>query len=259
MRMAPFEYSVWTIAFICAGVFIASLVDAIGGGGGLISVPVYLVAGLPAHQALGTNKLSASIGTAASAFRYAKNGCVNWRLALPAVAFALAGAHLGTRLQLMVDERYIKYLLIAVLPVVAVVMFKQKQLPEEPGKTAPWLQQLIVWAASLIIGVYDGFYGPGTGTFLLLVYCHLARLDVRTSSGTVKFINLASNIGAMITSLAAGQVLVPVGIVAAFFSVAGHYIGAGLTIKNGAKIVRPFILAVLVLLAAKVFWEAFAG
>lgn len=250
-------FSIWVVLLICAGVFCASFVDAIGGGGGIISVPVYLLAGLPTHFALGTNKLSSCIGTAASAFRYVRNGYVHWPIAIPSVLLALVGAHFGTRMQLMLDERYLKYLLLLVLPVVAVVLLRQKKLPEEPGKINFSAQRGIVWGASLVIGTYDGFYGPGTGTFLLLIFCTLAKMDVRTSSGNVKLVNLASNVGALATSLAAGKVLVPIGLIAAAFSIAGHYLGAGLTIKNGSKIVRPVILVVLALLTVKVITELF--
>ena len=248
-------YPIWVVLLIGCGVFCASFVDAIGGGGGIISVPVYLLAGLPTHFALGTNKLSSGLGTAASTFRYLKNGFVDWKLAIPSVGFALYGAHLGTKLQIALDERYLKYLLLIVLPVVAFVMLKQKKFPEEKGEINIWLQRAIVWGASFVVGGYDGFYGPGT--FLLLIFCNFAKMDLRTASGNVKVVNFSSNIGALATSFMAGYVLVPVGLIAAVFSIAGHYIGAGLTIKNGAKIVRPVILVVLVLLAVKVLLELF--
>ena len=248
-------YSIWVVLLIGCGVFCASFVDAIGGGGGIISVPVYLLAGLPTHFALGTNKLSSGIGTAASTFRYLKNGFVDWTLAIPSVVFALVGSHLGTRLQIAIDERYLKYLLLVVLPVVAFVMLKQKKFPEEKGEISVWLQRAIVWSASFAVGGYDGFYGPGTGTFLLLIFCNFAKMDLRTASGNVKVVNFSSNVGAVVTSLMAGKVLIPVGLIAAAFSITGHYLGAGLTIKNGAKIVRPVILTVLVLLAVKVVTE----
>ena len=250
-------YPIWVVLLIGCGVFCASFVDAIGGGGGIISVPVYLLAGLPTHLALGTNKLSSGLGTAASTFRYLKNGFVDWVLAIPSVGFALYGAHLGTKLQIALDERYLKYLLLVVLPVVAIVMLRQKKFPEEKGEINPWLQRAIVWSASFIVGGYDGFYGPGTGTFLLLIFCNFAKMDLRTASGNVKVVNFSSNIGALATSFMAGKVLVPVGLIAAVFSIAGHYLGAGLTIKNGSKIVRPVILVVLVLLAVKVLLELF--
>ena len=250
-----FGYPVWVVLLIGVGVFCASFVDAIGGGGGIISVPVYLLAGLPTHYALGTNKLSSGLGTVASTYRYLRSGFVDWVLAVPSVVFALVGSHLGTKLQIALDERYVKYLLLIVLPVVAFVMLRQKKFPEEKGLIDPWLQRAIVWGASFIVGAYDGFYGPGTGTFLLLIFCNFAKMDLRTASGNVKVVNLSSNVGALATSLMAGKVLVPVGLIAAAFSIAGHYLGAGLTIKNGAKIVRPVIFIVLALLAVKVILE----
>ena len=251
--MEIFGYPVWAVALICAGVFVAALVDAIGGGGGLISLPVYLLVGLPYHYALGTNKMSSCIGTAASTFRYLQSGFVNWGLAVGAVVLALGGSYVGTTLQLHVDEKYLQYTLLVVLPIVAAVMLlRKRELPETPGAIRPGVQRAVVWGASLVIGVYDGFYGPGTGTFLLLVYCYLGKMDVRTASGNMKLANLASNVGGLATALFAGKVVVPIGLIAAVFSVAGHYLGAGLNIKNGSRIVRPVILAVLALLAVKV-------
>ena len=118
-----------------------------------------------------------------------------------------------------------------------------------------WKRRLIIWGFSLLIGVYDGFYGPGTGTFLLIAFCALGRLDVRSASGNVKVVNLSSNLSALLTSLMAGKVLIGVGLAAACFSIAGHWLGSGLAIKNGAKIVRPVILAVIALLLVRVLAE----
>ena len=254
--MELFGYPVWVLPVICVGVFVAAFVDAIGGGGGLISLPVYLLAGLPYHYALGTNKLSSCIGTAASTFRYVKNGFVDWPLAVGSVLLAVGGAFVGTRAQLMVDDRYLQYTLLVVLPIVAAVMLlRRSQLPEQPGEIRPGVQKAIVCGASLILGLYDGFYGPGTGTFLLLVYCYLGKMDVRTASGNVKLANLASNLGSLVTSLLAGTVVAPLGLIAAVFSIAGHYLGAGMNIKNGSKIVRPVIFVVLALLAVKIITD----
>ena len=168
-------YPVWMVLLIGIGVFCASFVDAIGGGGGIISVPIYLLAGLPTHYALGTNKMSSCIGTVASTYRYLKNGFVDWSLALSCVGFAMFGAFWGTKLQIAVDEQYLKYMLLVVLPVVAVILLRQKKFPEERGEIGIWKQRIIVWVSSLVIGVYDGFYGPGTGTFLLLCFCNFAK------------------------------------------------------------------------------------
>lgn len=255
--MELFGYPIWAVALVCVGVFCAAFVDSIGGGGGIISLPCYLLAGFPMHLALGTNKLSSGIGTTASTVRYAINGCADWKLGIPSIALALVGAHLGTRLQLLVNERYLKLILVFVLPVIAVIMLKKKDLPEKRLPMNEWLRKAIVWGAALVIGIYDGFYGPGTGTFLLLIFCYFAKLDVRTASGNVKLVNFSSNIGALVTSLMAGKVVIGVGLLAAVFSTAGHYLGSGMALKNGSKIVRPVIIIVLVLLAAKVLLELF--
>ena len=252
-------YPIWVVLLIGVGVFCASFVDAIGGGGGIISVPIYLLAGLPPHLALGTNKMSACLGTVMSTYRYLKDKFINLGLTIPAIIFAIVGSHFGTKLQLAVNEDYLKYMLLVVLPIVAFFMLKQKKFPEESGEIDPKKQKAIVWCASLIIGVYDGFYGPGTGTFLLLIFCNLAKMDLRSASGTVKAVNLSSNFGALATSLWAGKVIIPIGLIAAAFSIAGHYLGAGVTIKNGAKIVRPIIFLVLGLLVIKVVVELIGG
>ena len=250
-------YPIWLVLLIGIGVFAAGFVDAIGGGGGIISVPVYLLAGLPTHFALGTNKMSSCIGTSVSTLRYLKNGYVNWPLAVPSAVLAMAGSFLGNRIQLMVDERILKYVLLIVLPLAAYALLRQKSLPEREGEMQPSRRRAIVWTASFLIGMYDGFYGPGTGTFLLLVFCGLAKMDVRTASGNVKLVNFSSNIAALTSALIAGKVLIWIGLIAAAFSIAGHYIGSGLAIRNGSKIVRPVILTVLILLLLKVALELF--
>ena len=240
---------------VAVGVFLASFMDAIAGGGGIISVPTYLLAGVPMHMALGTNKVSSGIGTAVSTARFIKNGYIDWKLGIPSVALALVGSFVGTSIQLMIDEVYLQYLLLIVLPVVAFVVLRQRQFPEERGEIDRRKQCAIVWLASFVVGGYDGFYGPGTGAFLLLIYCNLAKMDVRTAGGNVKLVNLSSNIGAFVTSLRSGQVFLVLGLIGAVTSIAGHYVGSGLAIKNGSKIVRPTVVIVLILLAVKVVYE----
>ena len=247
----------WVALLIGCGVFLASFMDAIAGGGGIISVPTYLMAfsGLPTYFALGTNKLSSCIGTVFSTARFIKNKCVNWTLALPSIALALLGAAGGTWLQHHTPDTVLKYLLLAVLPVVAIFTLRSRSWPDEPEEIPFIKQAAIVWLASLIIGAYDGYYGPGTGTFLMLVFIRFAKLDTRTAAGNVKIVNLSSNIGSLFTAWQAGYVFWGIGLIAAVFSIAGHYIGAGLAIKNGSKIVRPTVIVVLILLVVKVLSE----
>lgn len=247
----------WVVLLIGCGVFLASFMDAIAGGGGIISVPTYLLAlgGVPTYFALGTNKLSSCLGTVFSTARFIKNKCVNWPLAVPSIVLALLGAAGGTWLQHHTPDTVLKYLLLVVLPVVAVFTLRTRSWPDAPGRISFAKQAAIVWAASLIVGAYDGYYGPGTGTFLMLIFIRLAKLDTRTAAGNVKIVNLSSNIGSLFTAWQAGYVFWGVGLVAAVFSIAGHYFGAGLAIKNGSKIVRPTVFVVLILLTVKILSE----
>lgn len=247
-------FALWVVLLICCGVFLAAFMDAIAGGGGIISVPTYLIAftGLPTYYALGTNKLSSGIGTVFSTARFIKNGYVHWKLFAPSIVLALLGSMGGTWLQHHTPDTVLKYLLLVVLPIVAFVTLRTRSWPDEPGEIEPRKQALIVWAAALVIGAYDGYYGPGTGTFLMIIFIRLAKLDTRHAAGGVKVINLASNIGSLLTALTAGYVYIGVGLIAAAASIAGHYIGAGLAIKNGSRIVRPTVILVLILLTVKV-------
>lgn len=258
-------FPLWVVGLLCAGVFFASFLDAIAGGGGIISVPSHLLAfgDLPAPYALGTNKVSAAIGTVFSTLRFIKNGYVDWKLFTPAIFFALAGSAGGTWLQHRTPDVVLKYLLLAVLPVVAFITLRTREWPDGPGEIDPKKQTAIVWAAAMVIGAYDGYYGPGTGTFLMIIFIRLAKMDTRHAAGGVKIINLSSNAGSLVTQLFSGYVYLGVGLTAAVASVAGHYIGAGLAIKNGSRIVRPAVVVVLILLTLKVgsellfpgFWE----
>ena len=246
--------ALWVVALICVGVFLASFMDAIAGGGGIISVPTYLMAlhTLPTYYALGTNKLSACIGTVFSTGRYIRGGYVEWRLFGPAAALSLLGSLGGTWLQHRTPDTVLKYLLLVVLPVVAVLTLRGHSWPDEAAPVPPVRRAAVVWGAALVIGAYDGYYGPGTGTFVMLAFVRLAGMDTRRAAGGTKVINLASNLGAALAALASGYVLVKIGLISSVAAIAGHYLGAGLAIENGGRLVRPVVVLVLALLAVKV-------
>ncbi len=246
--------ALWVVLLVCLGVFLAGVMDGIAGGGGIISLPIYLMAfhGLPMYYVLGTNKLSSCLGTFFSTARFVKNGYVDWRLFTPAIFLALLGSTGGTWLQHHTPDVVLKYTLLVVLPVVAVVVLRGRQWPDEPEPVEFKKQAIVVWAAALLIGAYDGYYGPGTGTFLMIVLVRFGKLDTRKAAGGVKVVNLSSNLGSLFTAIMAGYVYFGVGLIAAVASMAGHYMGAGLAIKNGSRIVRPAVALVLILLTLKV-------
>ena len=212
-----------TFLIVCPLVFLAGFVDAIAGGGGLISLPAYMFAGIPVHNAIATNKLSSATGTFVSTFRLVKNKHVDWGLVPGTVICALFGSVIGANLALVISDRVLKTVLVFVLPVVAVCVLRDKDfetvIPE--GFTRK-KQYLIMAVCSLGIGIY------------------------------VKVVNLSSNISALVTFILAGKILWGLGLAASCFSIAGHYVGAGMVVNNGVKIIKPIILVVLVLLLIKV-------
>ena len=240
---------------VCPMVFLAGFVDAIAGGGGLISLPAYLLAGIPMHQAIATNKLSSATGTTISTIRYCRNTKVDWSIAGPAIVLSLIGSSIGAKLTMMMPESVLKIVLLVVLPVTAVFVFRKNALVEkQSGSVSHRRMLLITWIAALAIGCYDGFYGPGTGTFLILVMVGLAKMDMMQAAANTKLINLASNISALVAFLIGGKVVLTLGLAASVFSIAGHYTGSSMVMKNGTKIVKPIILVVLVLLFLKVIF-----
>ena len=237
---------------VCPLVFLAGFVDSIAGGGGLISLPAFMIAGLPSHMALATNKLSSTLGTVVSTGRFLKNGYVPIKLSLCGAVMALTGSAIGANLALLVSDKVLKGMLLVVLPVVAFYVLKKKKTEEEPEPLPKKKLLAVVMSAAFVIGIYDGFYGPGTGTFLLLVLTGLGKMDLRSASGTTKVINLSSNVSALFTFIIRGQVNWSLGLAAAVFCILGHYIGSGLVTTKGHKVVRPVILTVLCILFIKI-------
>lgn len=233
-------------------VFIAGFVDAIAGGGGLISLSAYYAVGLPPHLALGTNKFSSSCGTVVATARFMRTGYIHWESAIYAVTGALIGSSLGAKLALMLDEKYLKYVMMVLVPLVAIFVLFKKDFGVSTKKLSQ--KRMIVYSvlAGLIIGMYDGFFGPGTGTFLTIIFTTIIGFDMVTACGNTKIVNLASNLAALATFVFNGNVNYQIGVPCALCGIAGCYIGAGLAIQKGAKIVRPVMLVVVVLLLVKI-------
>ena len=242
---------------VCPFVFLAGLIDAIAGGGGLISLPAYFFAGLPAHMAIATNKLSSSVGTLVSAFRFWRKRYVRVDSALVGIGCALLGSAIGSSLSLAVHEDVIRLLLLPLLPFVAWQVLKGRGFQEHDGEMPLPNRRVyqIVAMSSFAVGMYDGLYGPGTGTFLIILFTGFARMPSAQANGNSKLINLASNTMSLLVFLCNGQVLLPLGLAAALCSVAGNYIGSALVMKNGMRIVRPLIIVVLGMLFCKLLSE----
>lgn len=243
-------------AIVCPLVFLGGFVDAVAGGGGLISLPAYLIAGVPAHNAIATNKLSSAMGTTLTTVRFARKGFIPWRQAAVCVVFAFLGSSLGAKLALKIDGTVFTLLMLVILPLVAVYVLRGKSLGQgEQAPCSPRRTFVVGALAALVIGGYDGFYGPGTGTFLMLALTGLAHMELTRANGVTKAINLTTNLSALAVFLLNGKVLLPLGLVAGCFGILGNYLGTRFFIQGGVKFVKPVILVVLTIFFGKVLFQ----
>lgn len=249
-------FSLLTYIMVCGLVFLSGFIDAIAGGGGLISLPAYMMTGMPSHLAVGTNKLSSAIGTTVSTSRYIKKGFVIWKIAVPSAVLSIAGSVAGANLSMLIDEKVLTYVMLVILPITAAAVFLKKDI-ESVKEVLQSRMIAVSLAAALIIGMYDGFYGPGTGTFMILALTGLAGMNAQNAAGNTKIMNLSSNIAALVTFIINGKIVYSLGLCAAVFSVLGHYTGSGMVITNGKKIMRPAIVIVLLIMIVKIVWEQF--
>ena len=243
---------------LCALVFFASCMDAIAGGGGLISLPAYLLTGLPPAVASGSNKFSACFGTMMATGRFLHSGKMAKGLGLVAVMGALPGSYLGAELLKRTPEQFVRIFMLVAIPLVAVLLLIKRDAPSKVGLLAN-TPRITCLGIGLFCGFYDGFFGPGTGTILIILFTYIMGMDMVTASGTAKLVNLASNLAAMVSFVSGGQVAYALAVPAVACSVVGGYLGAKMAIGGGAKVVRLVMLGVLCLLIAKLAWDLIGG
>lgn len=256
-----FSLSAPMFAFVCCMVFLAGFVDGSAGGGGIISIPAYLFTGMPAHFALGSNKLSSACGTTLAVMKFWKSGAIEPRSAAIAFAASFAGSALGAMTALALSDEVIKKSMLVVLPCVALVVLFKRSLGEEraPREFSKPRAACVAAFVGLLVGGYDGLFGPGTGTFAIIAFSALLGLDLRTASGNAKILNLASNYASLITFVHAGTVLYSLAIPAALCNMAGNYIGSRCALAKGARFIRPMMLCVLAALMLKLLWDVTRG
>lgn len=255
------EVTLETFLIVCPLVFLGSLIDAMAGGGGLISLPAYLIAGFPPHMATATNKCSAVFGMVFSTARFFKNGKIHLPTAGIAALLALVGAYLGAELNLILPERYLHFILVAALPAAAIFLLFKRDFGDENHMDALPFRRVMVCSALIgfFLGMYDGFFGPGTGTFLILAFTGLVKTDLLTALGNAKLINFCSNLASFVAFACSGYMVWSVGLAAALFGILGQFVGAGLALHKGAKIIRPMFFVVLTLLLLRVVSDLLAS
>ncbi|MBA3386057.1 MAG: TSUP family transporter [Chthoniobacterales bacterium] len=239
---------------LCAFSMIAGFVDAAVGGGGLIQLPATLILlpGVPVPTALGTNKLASFFGTSFAVQRYARHVQMDWSTVWPAAIAAFIFAFLGSRAVTLLDPSLLRPLVLILLIAVAIYVFVAKDLglhhaPKHGRHKARWLGMLVGSG----LGFYDGFFGPGMGTFLIFAFVGIFGFDFLSASAAAKAINWATNLAALIYFTSTGHVLFRVGLAMAACNIVGSILGTHLAIAKGSRFVRIFFLIVVSALIAK--------
>lgn len=246
------EISLPVVAALTAVALLAGLVDAIAGGGGLLTVPALLAAGLPPHFVFGTNKGSAVFGSGAALLRFWRARLVDRRQARWLFPLGLLGSFAGAALLLAVDPAVLRPLVLVLLVAAgAVVAFARPVVSPAPVQHG----ELKAATLALLVGAYDGFFGPGTGTFLIIGFVTLLHLSLRQASANAKVVNFASNLAAVVIFASQGTVLWRLSIPMAAGQFVGGTLGAHLAVRNGDVLVRRVVLAVVVALVAKLAWD----
>jgi uncharacterized membrane protein YfcA len=246
------------ISILCTFAFCAGLIDAVVGGGGLIQIPALLNV-FPAAQAatlFGTNKLASVCGTSIAARSYFGRVHIPWSLVLPAAISAFAMAFLGAATVSFVPQGLLRPLVLILVIAMAVYTFTKKnfgaiQRPLEIGTRERVVSVLIGGG----IGFYDGLFGPGTGSFLIFLFIRYFAFDFLQASASAKFVNIATNIAALMYFVPSGNVLYAIALPMALFNMLGAYTGSWVAMKRGAGFVRILFLCLLIILIVKLAWD----
>lgn len=248
--MNSFDLS--SFIYLAIACFSASFIDAISGGGGMISLPAFMGVGIPPHMALGTNKVAASVGAVSSFSKYWMAGKVEKSLVLKIGGLSFIGAFIGVKSVLLLDAKYLYPLALTliILTVIYTVLNKKIGFVNEfEGVTKESLFKGYILA--LVLGFYDGFFGPGTGSFLIFGFIKIFKFDFIHASGNAKALNFASNIASVILFVIYGKVNYYYALPMAFFMFLGAQTGAHFAIMKGSKFIKPVFVTVSIAVALK--------
>ncbi|RNI33170.1 sulfite exporter TauE/SafE family protein [Rufibacter immobilis] len=248
------------ILYLCLFAFLAGLIDSVVGGGGLIQLPALFVflPHVPVPTVFGTGKLSSIAGTSVSMWRYARNVEINWRALVPAAASAFIFSFLGARAVSHFDTSLLRPLILVLLISVAVYTFFRKDFGSiHAPRLAP---AKAVWygvAVGLVIGFYDGFFGPGTGSFLMFIFVGIFGFNFLAASASAKVVNVATNLSALLYFGYKGYILYHIGIPMAISSIAGSMVGTRIALAQGSGFVRKLFLVVVTGIILKFAYDTF--
>src|SRR4051812_38615388 len=239
------------VALLCGAAFVAGLVDAIAGGGGLVALPALLAVGLPPHIALATNKGQAVFGATTSAVSFWRRGMVNRDRAALGFAAGFAGSALGAWGVLAVPLRPLRVVVIVLLVIAAAVVLARRRVEPGPRALGPAARAAALLGIAFVLGAYDGFFGPGTGSMLVVAFSVVFGDALTRASGNAKIVNLASNLAAVLFFAHRGVVVWAIALPMAAANAVGAATGAHLAVRNGDRMVRAVVLLVVAAIAVK--------
>jgi uncharacterized membrane protein YfcA len=250
----------YDLLLLCLAAFCAGFVDAIVGGGGLIQLPAALIIlpQFPVQNVIGSLKIPAFCGTAVAARQYLKKVQMAWKLLVIVCTIAFFASYAGSQVLVLVRNDFMKPVLLVVLTAVAVYTFIKKDFGQQEAQPLPpdkELQRGIL--ISLIIGFYDGFIGPGAGSFLIMAFVILLGYNFLSASAHAKMVNLATNLGSVTLFIIKGAIIWPIALPMAAANMLGGFAGAKLAIAKGNKFIRIFFLVVVVGILVRFCWDVF--
>lgn len=245
------DYFYLGLLLLVVASFVAGYIDAIAGGAGLILIPSFLVVGLPPQVALAQEKLVSTIGTIAAIKNFMKSSTIVWQIVPIGIISGLLGAYLGAEAILMLPTHIINYIIFALLPIgLLATLFKGKLMKQNNEETQIKKSTIAIFFTCLIVGFYDGFFGPGTGSIFIIALFLINKLSLLQASATSKIFNFASNIGAFVSFLLAGKMLFLVGIPMIIGSLLGNHLGSLHAIKTNGEIIKKILIITVAILLA---------
>ncbi|MCL1143424.1 TSUP family transporter [Shewanella gaetbuli] len=251
-----FELTLQIAVILFAVALLAGFIDAIAGGGGLLTIPALMWAGLPPAAALGTNKLQACGGSFFASLYFIRKGMVNLSSIKLSLACAFAGAAVGTILVQMIDVEILKLVLPFLILAIGCYFLFSKKISED-DKQQVLTPTVFAFTAALGVGFYDGFFGPGTGSFFALAFVSLAGFGLAKATAHAKVLNFATNIASLIFFIIGGQVAIVLGLIMLVGQAIGATLGSRLVMTKGVKIIKPLVVVMSFAMSINLLWSQY--
>lgn len=256
------EHGLLTIFLIAISAFVAGFIDAVVGGGGLIQIPYLLIAfpKMPLPILFGTNKIAALSGTSIAAYKYAKKIKFDFKLLLVISVSAFLSAFLGAKIVSHINTNALKPVILIILIAIAIYTFLKKDMGMQQSKELSLQKQMLFGSCiGLVVGFYDGFFGPGTGSFFVLGFVVILGFEFLKASAYAKIVNCITNLSALVVFIKQGSYILPLAILMAIFNVIGSFIGSHLALKKGNDFVRIIFLVIVTIMIFKYGYDVISS